>query len=273
MSNDSFEKFLASLGQPEVLTREEENVIIARAQAGNTRARRTLLCNHHRFVLSLAKKMSSTRFPLDAAFQAGMIGLNQAIDAYDATQGVRLLSYASHKIRKEIRNAFDRESRTIYLPKNVAVMTRKSARAKAVHLARYGEAASDETMGVALGVTRERFENVRDGLRAQPDTIDKPVTDGGTVTLRDMLTDDNAVDACTLFEKEEKLAKLWKIVEEKFTTLQRQILHERFVKDHTLEETALRVAPYTRSKKPFTRERVRQIEEELISKLRRALRE
>ena len=273
MSNDSFEKYLASLGQPEVLTREEENVVVARAQTGDTRARRVLLRNHHRFVLSLAKKMSSTRFPLDAAFQAGMIGLNQAIDAYDATKGVRLLSYASYKIRKEIRNAFDRESRTIYLPKNAAMMTRRSARAEAVHRARYGEAASDETVRVALGVTRERFEDVRDGLHAQPGTIDKPVTDGCTVTLRDVLTDDNAVDVCTLFEKEEKLAKLWKIVEEKFTTLQKQILHERFVEDHTLEETALRVAPYTRSGKPFTRERVRQIEEKLIAKLRHALRE
>lgn len=273
MFNDSFKKYLISLGQPETLTREEEAPIIARAQAGDSRAMRTLLRNHHPFVLKKAARVANRHFTTEEAFQAGMIGLTKGIKDFDDTVGVRLLTYAGYWITVEIYRASDNEGRMIRLPVNVCALARKFARFERAHLAKNGETLSNETLAEMCGSkSPERIKEIRESVAAQFTSTDKPVEDTGTATFGDMIPDSDIESALSLLENTEAQALLWRIVETELTELEQRIVQARFVEGRTLVETADDVAEYTTSGAVLTRERIRQIENQLLGKLEFALR-
>ncbi len=257
----SLDKYLQEIGKEELITIEEEVDLAQRIRQGDRTALEKLTRANLRFVVSVAKQYQNQGLSLPDLINEGNLGLIKAAEKFDETRGFKFISYAVWWIRQSILQALAEQSRIVRLPLNQVGSLNKINKAFSKFEQEFERTPSPEELGDILDLPKEK---VSDTLRVSGRhvSVDAPFSDGEDNSLLDVLINNDSPNADRSLLKE----SLGKEIERSLSTLterERDIVKYFFgigVQDMTLEEIGGRFG--------LTRERVRQIKEKAIRRLR-----
>jgi RNA polymerase primary sigma factor len=242
------------------LTRER----LARTIEDGERARRHLIESNLRLVVSVARRYLNRGLGFLDLVQEGNIGLQIGADKYDWRRGFRFSTYVYWWIRQAMTRSLADQSRTIRLPVHAVELLSRVLRAEREMQAETGEVPSVDAIAAHLGLDRERIVEARRAAQT-PLSIEAPLSDDSDMTRGDLLGDETATQAA---HREVEKQELSKRLAEALLTLdarERRILQMRFGLERGEERTLTEVAEII----GVSRERIRQIEQAALAKLRR----
>jgi RNA polymerase primary sigma factor len=257
----SLDKYLQEIGREELITIEEEVDLAQRIRQGDKEALEKLTRANLRFVVSVAKQYQNQGLSLPDLINEGNLGLIKAAEKFDETRGFKFISYAVWWIRQSILQALAEQSRIVRLPLNQVGSLNKINKAFSKFEQEFERTPSPEELADILELPKEK---VSDTLRVSGRhvSVDAPFSDGEENSLLDVLINNDSPNADRVLLNE----SLGKEIERSLSTLterERDIVKYFFgigVQDMTLEEIGDRFG--------LTRERVRQIKEKAIRRLR-----
>ena len=259
----SVEQYLQNLSKYDVLTPEEEVALFQKYQSGCDVSYEKIISHNLRFVVSVAKKYQNMGLSLSDLINEGNIGLMKAAQRFDISKGFKFISYAVWWIRQSILQALNDKGRKIRLPLNVTGNIYK-VRAKMLDIHQREERdASIEELAEATGLTEENVKKCIENY-GRCKSLDMPLGEESTATLGDMLEDD------TLDSPDHQLS----IVETQKTDVQR-LLSRLPEREATVVSMFFGIGTGHASSLSdiadevgISRERVRQIKDKAIDKLR-----
>jgi RNA polymerase nonessential primary-like sigma factor len=264
--NDVTQLYLNAIGASPLLTADQERELARRVKCGDFEARQKMIERNLRLVVNIAKHYLNRGIPLLDLVEEGNLGLIHALEKFDPERGFRFSTYATWWIRQNIERAIMNQSRTIRLPVHVVKELNQVLRTlRSLESAGCGEASAEE---IALLLDKSVAE-VRDILLLNEHTasLDAPLEVDPNLSIGESLADEQAENPETQIQniEIENLVQAWiALLGEKH----RVVIERRYGLNgsevHTLEELA--------SSLGLTRERVRQIQLEALTQLRRILR-
>ncbi|AOJ01994.1 MULTISPECIES: RNA polymerase sigma factor RpoS [Burkholderia] len=271
LTADTIQHYLNRISVKPLLTVEEEQRYSRLAKAGEFDARQVMIERNLRLVVSIAKGYLNRGVPLLDLIEEGNLGLMHAIEKFDPTRGFRFSTYATWWIRQSIERAIMNQARTVRLPVHVIRELNQVLRAKR-HLEKNsmstGEAAerreaSIDDIAYLTGKTAEEVTDIL-ALNEHTASLDAPLDLDPASSLLDLLPDDQSQspDAEVQHRELETLTRAWL---SRLSDKHRHVIERRFGLNHiepaTLEELADEMG--------LTRERVRQIQQEALVRLKR----
>ena len=265
--SQSLEKYLQEIGKVELITPEEEVKLAIRIKQGDQSALEKLTKANLRFVVSVAKQYQNQGLTLPDLINEGNLGLIKAAQRFDETRGFKFISYAVWWIRQSILQALAEQSRIVRLPLNKVGLTNRISKAFSQLEQEFEREPTPEELATLLDMDAEEIAATL-GVAARHVSMDQPLSDGEESTLIDVLVNHNA--ASTDNELAFKASLRTEIDRSLSTLTERQKDVIRFFfgigVDHalSLEDIGEHFN--------LTRERVRQIKDKAITKLRTASR-
>ncbi|MCX8212202.1 MAG: RNA polymerase sigma factor RpoD/SigA [Lewinella sp.] len=263
--SQSLEKYLQEIGKVDLLTPEEEVDLAKRIKQGDQLALEKLTKANLRFVVSVAKQYQNQGLSLSDLINEGNLGLIKAAQRFDETRGFKFISYAVWWIRQSILQALAEQSRIVRLPLNKVGSLNKINKAFSMLEQTYEREPSSEELAAQLEITPEEVETTL-GVAARHVSMDAPFVEGEDNSLLDVLANTATPGTDTALEYKESLRR--EIDRSLGTLTERQCdvikLYYGIGVEHpmSLEDIG--------EKFGLTRERVRQIKDKAINKLRGA---
>jgi RNA polymerase primary sigma factor len=259
--------YLREIGQTALLTRKQEVELAAKIKKGNKEARQLMIRANLRLVVKIAHDYARYGLPLLDLISEGNIGLMKAVDRFDPKKGGKLSTYAAWWIKQAIKRALANQSKTIRLPAHLVDKIAKMRREEHRLTERYGREPTETELARSLGVEPSVISHWQT-VSLKPTSLDAPISEGDAGEFSEIIGDDRARlpfdemnDVQLRDEMEELLDRLDK--------RERDILKYRYglrgAQEETLEDVGKRFK--------ITRERVRQIQNEAIEKLRAMMEE
>lgn len=267
LSTDTTQHYLNKIGARPLLTVPEEVHFATLAKQGNFDARQKMIEHNLRLVVSIAKHYINRGVVLLDLIEEGNLGLMRAIDKFEPERGFRFSTYATWWIRQSIERAIMNQARTVRLPVHMVRELNQILRAK-YHLEAQHHDGKDATAEDIAHLVDRSVDDVQDilALSEHATSLDAPLDSDPQASLMDMLPGDSADGPDSRAEHHEMtvLVRDWL---KKLPDKQRIVVIRRFGLDNddpaTLEELAAEMN--------VTRERVRQIQQEALIKLKRAM--
>jgi RNA polymerase nonessential primary-like sigma factor len=267
LSTDTTQYYLNRIGAKPLLTAEQEVQYATLAKAGDFAARQKMIEHNLRLVVSIAKHYINRGVVLLDLIEEGNIGLMRAIDKFEPERGFRFSTYATWWIRQSIERAIMNQARTVRLPVHMVRELNQVLRAKYHLEAQHhdGKEATAEDIASLVGRPVEEVQDIL-ALSEHATSLDAPLDNDPQTSLLDMLPDEGNVGPDMRAEHHEMtlLVRDWL---QKLPDKQRVVVMRRFGLDNddpaTLETLAEEMG--------VTRERVRQIQQEALVKLKRAM--
>lgn len=261
--SQSLEKYLQEIGKVELISPEEEVRLARRIKQGDQAALDKLTKANLRFVVSVAKQYQNQGLSLPDLINEGNLGLIKAAQRFDETRGFKFISYAVWWIRQSILQALAEQSRIVRLPLNKVGLTNKIQKAFSQLEQEFEREPSPEELAELLELETEEVSATL-GISARHVSMDTPLSEGEDNTLIDVLENHNAERAETNIEHKESLKQEIDRSMKMLTERQKEVICYFFGigVDHpmSLEDIG--------DKFNLTRERVRQIKDKAITKLR-----
>ena len=264
-SESSYHLYLQEIGQTKLLTLAEETALARRVQKGDEKAREHMIKANLRLVVKIARDYENFGLPLLDLINEGNIGLMRAVEKFDPDKGAKLSTYAAWWIKQSMRRALSDQSKTIRIPVH--------ATDKLLHIRRIalkleeelGREATDEEIGAELDIPAKQ---VRQLLQAsiRPASLDAPLGDDDSNRVSDVIADDRASTPYDHLEEKTNVDLIHEVIgilDPRETT----ILRYRFGLDGGGEKTLEEVG----QKFGVTRERIRQIQNVALGKLRKKI--
>jgi RNA polymerase primary sigma factor len=265
--SQSLEKYLQEIGKVDLITPEEEVKLAIRIKQGDLKALDRLTKANLRFVVSVAKQYQNQGLSLPDLINEGNLGLIKAAQRFDETRGFKFISYAVWWIRQSILQALAEQSRIVRLPLNKVGLTNRINKAYQQLEQEFEREPSAEELADLLELDTEEVAATL-GMSARHVSMDSPISEGEDSTLVDVMSNPNAELADEQIANKDSL-KLE--IERSLNTLterQQEVIRYFFGIgiDHpmSLEDIGERFC--------LTRERVRQIKDKAINRLRNASR-
>ncbi len=286
---DSVHTYLKSIGRTSLLTAEQEVDLAKRIEAGlfaehkldtepglsedfrrdleavaedGRRAKAHMLEANLRLVVSVAKKYTDRGLSLLDVVQEGNLGLIRAVEKFDYTKGYKFSTYAMWWIRQAIQRGFADSARTIRLPVHVLEMLSKLSRIERDMHQRLGREPTPEELAVELDRTPDQIEELLRTSR-QPISLDSTIGEDGETSIGDLIEDVDAPEASEMVDRQ-LMAEQLRSALDALTPREATIMSMRFGlydgNPHTLDEIGRALG--------LTRERIRQLEKQSLSKLR-----
>jgi RNA polymerase primary sigma factor len=265
--SQSLEKYLQEIGKVDLLTPEEEVDLAKKIKSGDQEALERLTKANLRFVVSVAKQYQNQGLSLSDLINEGNLGLIKAAQRFDETRGFKFISYAVWWIRQSILQALAEQSRIVRLPLNKVGSLNKINRAFSELEQEFEREPSPEELAEVLEIPTDEVETTL-GVAARHVSMDAPFVDGEDNSLLDVLENGNTPKTDSQLEYNESLRQ--EIERSLGTLTERQCdvikLYFGIGVEHpmSLEDIG--------EKFGLTRERVRQIKDKAINKLRSASR-
>jgi RNA polymerase primary sigma factor len=261
--SQSLEKYLQEIGKVELISPEEEVRLARNIKLGDQAALDKLTKANLRFVVSVAKQYQNQGLSLPDLINEGNLGLIKAAQRFDETRGFKFISYAVWWIRQSILQALAEQSRIVRLPLNKVGLTNKIQKAFSQLEQEYEREPSPEELADLLELETEEVSATL-GIAARHVSMDTPLSEGEDNTLIDVLENPNAERAETNIEHKESLKQEIERSMKMLTERQKEVICFFFGigVDHpmSLEDIG--------DKFNLTRERVRQIKDKAITKMR-----
>lgn len=261
--SQSLEKYLHEIGKQELLSAEEEVVLAVRIRQGDHNAVDKLTMANLRFVVSVAKQYQNQGMGLPDLINEGNVGLIKAAQRFDETRGFKFISYAVWWIRQSIMNALAEQSRLVRIPLNKLGVSAKVGKACQLLEQEFEREPSSEEVAIHLNMTNKEVTETLT-MNSRHVSVDSPLSAEENATLMDVLASKNTPKTDEwLMECESLHLDLIRLFQA-LTNRQKEVLcfFYGIGVDHalSLEDIGERYA--------ITRERVRQIKEKAIEKLR-----
>ena len=217
--------------------------------------------------MSSARRFNHGRMPLSDLIQEGNIGLIKAVERFDYRRGYRFSTYASWWIRHAISRALADKGRAVRLPVHMIDAYHRVARSKRELSSKLGRNPTTEELGVATGIAAAKIEKMRSYLLDQSFSLDRPVSDEDGRKFIDFIQDPNAETAPTDRLVEAAMSTEVRTLLDHLKPMEADILRQRFGLDTDKELTLKEIG----EKYNLSRERIRQLQEQALLKMRRAL--
>jgi RNA polymerase primary sigma factor len=257
--------YLREIGQVKLLTPQEEVVLAARIKKGDKKAREQMIKANLRLVVKIARDYEGIGLPLLDLISEGNIGLMKAVERFDPAKGGKLSTYGSWWIKQSIKRALANQSKTIRLPVHLVDKISKMRRTALRLQEEIGREPTDEELGEEMGISASRVAQMRMAA-IRPASLDAPIGDEDSNNFAEVVQDESAD---TPYEQlEEKTVT--RMLQEMVKTLdprEATILRARFGLDGGPQKTLEEVG----EKFGVTRERVRQIQNIALRKLRKMI--
>jgi RNA polymerase primary sigma factor len=262
VTTDSLQLFLKDIGKVDLLTAAQEVELAKRIERGEHRAKQEMVEANLRLVVSIAKKYRNQGLPFLDLIQEGTIGLVRAAEKFDHRKGFKFSTYATWWIRQAVARALADKARTIRMPVHIVEKLNKIVRSERKLRAELGREPSSLEIARDVELTPDEVEQIRRSSQA-PVSLEKPVGDEEESEFGHFLTDENEPLPEEVAEVEMRKATLERVLET-LSSRERRVLELRYGLNgehpRTLDEVG----------KTFnvTRERIRQIENQSLKKLR-----
>jgi RNA polymerase primary sigma factor len=262
VSTDSLQLFLKDIGKVDLLTAAQEVELAKRIERGDHSAKQEMVEANLRLVVSIAKKYRNQGLPFLDLIQEGTIGLVRAAEKFDYRKGFKFSTYATWWIRQAVARALADKARTIRMPVHVVEKLNKIVRSERKLRAELGREPNSAEIARDLDLTSDEVEHIRRSAQT-PVSLEKPVGDEDESEFGHFITDENMPlpdEEAEVTMRKETLIKILGTL----SSRERQVLELRYGLDgqhpRTLDEVGRTFN--------VTRERIRQIENQSLKKLR-----
>ena len=257
----SLDKYLQEIGREELVTPDEEVELAQRIRKGDQEALEKLTRANLRFVVSVAKQYQNQGLSLPDLINEGNLGLIKAAEKFDETRGFKFISYAVWWIRQSILQALAEQSRIVRLPLNQVGSLNKISKALSKFEQENERQPSNEELSEMIDIPKDKIsDTLRVGSRHV--SVDAPFVEGEDNSLLDVLPNDDSPSADKGLVNESLNTEIERALST-LTDREREIIKSFFgigCQEMTLEEIGERFG--------LTRERVRQIKEKAIRRLK-----
>jgi RNA polymerase primary sigma factor len=264
-SDRTLSLYIREISKTPLLTREEEVALAERVLAGDKEARTQMINANLRLVVKIAKDYSGYGLPLSDLISEGNIGLMTAVDRYDPDKGAKLSSYASWWIKQSVKRALANQGKTIRLPVHAVEKIARVRRITTLMTEALGREPTNEERSEETGIPMKKLSMIRQAAQ-RPTSLDAPLNEGEQTNFGDVIGDETALDpleALTSSNLHDQLDELLGLLDERET----KIINSRFglngKKPMNLEEVGREFG--------VTRERIRQLQNKALEKMRYAL--
>jgi len=261
----AYQLYLKEIGQTALLTIEEENYLAARIKKGDKAARERMIKANLRLVVKIARDYEGYGVPLLDLISEGNIGLMKGVERFDPTKGAKLSTYSAWWIKQAIKRALANQGKTIRLPVHVVDKLFHIRRAEARLQEAFGREATDEEIASELDTTPDKIRELRTASQ-RPASLEAPLGYDSDNRVADVVADENAEDPYDELEGKANTAMLREVMKD-LDPREVTILRYRFGLDGDDEKTLEEVG----RKFGLTRERIRQIQEIALKKLRKKI--
>lgn len=265
-SDSSLRVYLREISKTELLSVQEEIDLAAKIKRGDRKARSHMIQANLRLVVKIAQDYSNYGLPLADLISEGNIGLMKAVERFDPEKGGKLSTYAAWWIKQSIKRALANQSKTIRLPVHMVDKIAKLRRITSMLTEAYGREPSDEELSEETGIPMKKLSLLKRASQ-RPTSLDAPVGEDDTSSYAEVIGDDRAVnpfDALSDKNMHGELDDLLEVLDDR----ESKIIDARFGLNGktpmTLEEVGREFG--------VTRERIRQLQNIALDKMRRSLR-
>ena len=265
--NDTLKLYMQNISKYPLITLKEEGELAKRIAAGDANARSTLIRGNLRLVVKIAHDFKGYGLPLLDLISEGNIGLMRAVEKFDPTKGAKLSSYAAWWIKQAMRRALSNQGPLIRIPVQSAAKIGKIHNAKIKLAEKLGRDPTDKEIAAEVNLTERTVNGLRQG-KTSTVSMQAPIKEGEEGELKDVLADEKSLSPNTVVEETETLNYMNMLIGQ-LDERERAILTLRFGLNgdppKTLEQVSAEIGR--------TRERVRQIQNQALEKLRSRLEE
>ena len=257
--------YLREIGQTPLLTPKEEVQLAARIKKGDREARAHMIRANLRLVVKIAQDYANYGLPLLDLISEGNIGLMKAVERFDPNKGGKLSTYAAWWIKQSIKRALANQSKTIRLPVHMVDKISKMRRVSMQMTEDLGREPTDEELADEIGIDPAKLAQLKSAA-LRPASLDAPISEDDSTEFGEIVGDESAQTPFEMLSEKNlkgQLDNLLSVLDER----ERKIIDARFGLDvkppRTLEEVGVEFG--------VTRERIRQLQNIALQKMRRAL--
>ena len=257
--------YLREIGKTDLLTPQQEVELADRIKKGDPEARSHMIRANLRLVVKIAQDYANYGLPLLDLISEGNIGLMKAVERFDPNKGGKLSTYAAWWIKQSIKRALANQSKTIRLPVHMVDKISKMRRVAMAMSEELGREPTDDELSEEIGIDRGKLSQLKTASM-RPASLDAPISDDDSTEFGEIVSDESAQTPFELLSHKNmhsQLDGLLTVLDER----ERKIIDARFglngQKSRTLEEVGQEFG--------VTRERIRQLQNIALRKLRRAL--
>jgi RNA polymerase primary sigma factor len=257
--------YLQEISGTPLLTMQEEIELAARIKEGDQKARAWMIKANLRLVVKIAHDYSNFGLPFLDLISEGNIGLIKAVERFDPGKGGKLSTYSAWWIKQSIKRALANQSKTIRLPVHLVDKISKMRRVSLQMSKELGREPTDEEFAEEIGISSAKLSQLKT-VSIRPASLDAPIGDDDSTEFGEIVGDEDAQTPFELFRDKnmrDELSELLEVLNDR----ERKIIFKRFGLDggkpETLEELGKKFG--------VTRERIRQLQNIALAKLRRAL--
>ncbi len=264
-SDTGLNRYLREIGRIPLLTPEKEIELAGKIKKGDAAARERMINSNLRLVVTIAHDYANFGLPLLDLISEGNIGLTKAVERFDPTKGAKLSTYAMWWIKQSIKRALANQSKTIRLPVHLVDKIAKVRRVSLQMSDELGREPTDDELGEELGIASEKVGRLKSvGIR--PASLDAPLGDDDSAEFGESVGDEEAQTPFELLRDKNLLHEMDGLLDV-LDKREMKIISQRFGlaggKPKTLEDVGKNLG--------VTRERIRQLQNVALAKLRRAL--
>jgi RNA polymerase primary sigma factor len=258
-------RYLQEIGRIPLLTPQQEIELAAKIKKGDAAARERMINSNLRLVVTIAHDYANLGLPVLDLISEGNIGLTKAVERFDPAKGAKLSTYAMWWIKQSIKRALANQSKMIRLPVHLVDKIAKVRRVSLQMSDELGREPTDEELGEELGIASHKVARLKSvGIR--PASLEAPIGDDDSTEFGEVIGDEEAQTPFELLRDKNLRGEVDGLIAV-LDRREKKIISQRFGLDggkpKTLEDVGKNFG--------VTRERIRQLQNIALAKLRRAL--